>query len=319
MLQLDFNIGYNQLIDLGTKYGKQLRIIRLDVEKSRELESYIKRELANHNMYLPSTMKNASYKAMHNATNSPSIIEMSLTETMGSDNDAEDDDVAKTQMEHAVRMPSSGLLDSIPPFPVPAPGEPSWEWRPSDIPNASYAIVRCATQQELNEVKQLLIRKKAEGEKEEETILSTPRIHSNNQQQKPSVLMGNGRILGWNWTPCECTADIPHRVEDKFILLSAGHDDLPLDDVKEDLGQKAKTLPVELEAPAIAIKNVAFKKADQPSPTMAHVGKHSNAHSSVPLFEVPQHISMRQLKVIRTESLPSPTPMIEEQNGVHVD
>ena len=77
-----------------------------------------------------------------------------------------------------------------------------WQHYPSVVPSHSYSIVRCKNPEERDRVWDILHRKRDEEQKDDQPLQPL-----------------------WGVTRCCCVKDVPHRAQDKFILLTEGKED----------------------------------------------------------------------------------------------
>jgi len=161
----------------------QLRIVRVDRSKSDELEQFVRCKLRVPSLSGLSRGRSCSRSV---ASRSAEVIEMSsCTETADPD----------SECECPMDVDSEYFSDEM-----------SWQWHRSRSPEFSFATVQCSSPEKGDEVKRVLLERKRE-EMEEYS-------HRGAGQRRFN--------LGWDVTECCCCDDVPHRVEDKFVLLIDG-------------------------------------------------------------------------------------------------
>lgn len=107
---------------------------------------------------------------------------------------------------------------------------PSWIWRQSSFSaSLSFAIVHFNSKEQLIQAKDILLEMQAEEERIHEDRIHDAAYCMRNQipsnlppMELRSYLQDTSTEynLGWSVSECCCTKDVPHGVEDKFVLLS---------------------------------------------------------------------------------------------------
>ena len=234
-----------------------LRICRVNEETSKSLEQYVRSELAPcrfstgsstpASLCLPCTPSRRESGASESTSHT--LLQLSAT-------DMTDDEC---QMDNGTYLSSetdsAALSDT-----------PHWRWIESSI-SASYSIVKCGSEEQRQKVKAMLLRKQVEDAK-----VAT----------KHNETMGKQSYLSWYVTDCCCTDDIPHRIEDKFILLRDGD--------SQWMDQKT------------SIRRLTLSKTEPTSPSSKRTKKHFGITVTAPqepLTQDPQEDEPESLQVMQ--------------------